>query len=220
MQKNSPPSLAELQNYDVNRAGQIEAVSQTLYDFQTYAQAGQTSLTFFQNPVGSGGKTLADTNMLSAGQLPAPQMFLVESIEVLFFPDGTAASKPSFQGADVLSAFLNDVYAVSKSGWLEFFIGSKPYLREAPIGRFPSKTRLEVENSVATNLTTGAATQTLNSYAAFGGRPYFLKAPILLKPNQNFQVTLNWPAALALAATTTTARVGVVLDGFLYRNSQ
>jgi len=211
------PTLAELEKYNVNRAGEFEAVRQSLYDFQTYAQAGQTSLTFFQVPIGQSSKTLADTNMELAGQLPNPKMQLIQSIEIAFFPGVLPSIGPV---ADAPSAFVNDVYTVAKSGWLELFIGSKSYLREAPIGRFPPKTKLEGFSAIATSLTAGAATQSRDAYAVFSGRPYMVDPWILLKPTQNFQVSLNWPTAVALNAADTTARIGVIMDGVLYRNSQ
>ena len=219
------PSLQELEKFNVNRGGQFEAVRQTLYDYQAYAQAGQTQLTFFQLPVGQGNKTLADTNMEIAGQLPNPKMFLIQSIEILFFPSGTGTALPSFGGlaataAAATSAFVNDVYNVGKSGWLEMFIGSKPYLREAPLNRFPPKSKLDGFVAWGDSSTAGAVNVEGAAYAVWSGRPYMLTPPILLKPTQNFNVTLNWPAAVALAAIDTAARIGVVLDGILYRNSQ
>lgn len=211
------PSMAELEKFNVNRAGEFEAIRQSIYDFQTYAQAGQTQLIFFQVPAGQSGKTLADTNMELAGQLPNPKMQLVQSIELLFYPS-VLPSRGAI--ADEASIFLNDTYLVSKSGWLEFFIGSKSYLREAPIGRFPPKSKLEGFAAIATSLTAGAATQSRDTYAAFAGRPYMIDPWILLKPTQNFNVTLNWTTAQALNAADTAARIGVALDGVQYRNSQ
>ena len=217
------PSLEALEKYNVNRSGQFEAVRQTLYDFQSYAVAGQTQLTFFQLPVGQGGKTLADTNMEVAGQIPNPKMFLIQSIEIMLLPSGAVNSTalPSVgAAADAASALVNDIYNVGKSGWLELFIGSKPYLREAPLMRFPPKVKLDGFAGVTSTLTAGAATMSQIAYAAWGGRPYMLTPPILLKPTQNFNITLNWPAAVALAAANTGARIGVIMDGILYRNSQ
>ncbi len=215
--RNPVPSLQELEKYNVNRAGEFEAVRQSLYDFQTYAQAGQTQLIFFQVPAGQSSKTNADTNLEIAGSLPNPKMHLVQSIEVLFYPSVAPSRGPI---ADESSIFLNDVYNVSKSGWLSFFIGSKEYLKEAPIGRFPPKTKLDGFAAIATSLTAGAATQSRDTYAVFSGRPYLVDPWILLKPTQNFNVTLNWPTAVALNAADTAARIGVALDGVLYRNSQ
>ena len=33
-----PPNVRALQKFDVNRRGEVEAVRQSLYDFQTYAR--------------------------------------------------------------------------------------------------------------------------------------------------------------------------------------
>lgn len=209
----SIPTLDDLQKYNVNRAGQIEGIRQSLYDFQTYAQAGQTSLTFFQIPVGQSNKTLADTNMEAAGALPAPKRFLIESIEIHFFP-GNAVS--AF-GAQAAAENINDVYDVAKSGWLDLFIGSKSYLTEAPLGRFPSSSGLGIFGAFADASTAGANMQSRIDYARFGGKVYQMEPPILLVPTQNFKVTLNWPTAVAINAN---ARIGVVMNGILYRNSQ
>lgn len=208
------PSLSDLQQFDVNRRGQYEGIRQSLYDFQTYAAAGQTQLQFFQTPQGQDGKSVADTNMLSAGQLPQPVHFLVQSIELMFFPGtlpGTTAA------AAAAPSFGNDVFTVLKSGSLRFFIGSKAYLEEAPLGRFPPKTRMESESGLSG--TFAAGTFIASDYAAFAGRPYFMTPPVLLVPNQNFSVTLNWPAVVALPSTV-AGRIGCILDGILYRQSQ
>lgn len=214
------PNLTDLMKYDVNRRGQYEGIRQSLYDITTYANAGQTSLQFFQVPVGQSSKTIADTNMKSAGQLPQPQHFLVESIELLFFPGVLPVTKLD---AVAETEFANDVYTVSKSGSLNFFIGSKSYLEEAPLGRFPPKTRLSVEGAHSIlELQASAADQELQvstDYAAGIGRPYFLDPPVLLVPNQNFNLTLTWPSVVALPSGV-DGRIGVVLDGILYRQSQ
>jgi len=213
---NKIPTLSDLQQYDVNRRGEYEGIRQTFYDFNTYALAGQTSLQFFQIPKGQGGKTVADTNMTSAGQLPQPQHFLVESIEILLFP----GVLPVLEDVTIAeSEFSNDMYTVSKSGSLDFFIGSKSYLQEAPIGRFPPKTKMQTEYATHFAQAVAADQQIQMDYAAWVGRPYYLDPPVLLVPNQNWNVTLSWPTAVALPSGA-DARIGVVLDGILYRQSQ
>jgi hypothetical protein len=214
------PDLAELQSYAVNRKGMYEGIRQTLYDFQTYAAAGQTSLSFFQVPLGQGGKTIADTNIEVAGSLPQPKHFLVESIEVYFFP---GVNPVTVNTTIAESEFSNDVYTFTKSGSLNFFIGSKTYLEEAPIGRFPPKVKVEADFAVALEFKQAAAANaeeivTMDlAYAC--GRPYFINPATLLIPTQNFKGSLNWPAAVALPSGQ-DARVGVVFDGVLYRQSQ
>lgn len=207
----------DLSKYRVNRPGQLEVIRQTLYDFQAYAQAGQTQLSFFQVPIGQGAvpKTKADTDMTLAGQLPAGQQFLVQSMEVYFFP-GTILPGVG-PVANLIDGFVNDVWAIYKGGYLEFTVGSKVYLTEAPIGRFPPKTRLDGWASENGNTTAGAALYTRTSYAVPAGRPYPIDPYILLESTQNFNVQLNWPAAVAV---TNIGRIGVVLDGLLIRNSQ
>lgn len=214
------PDLAELQAYAVNRKGQYEGIRQTLYDYQTYAAAGQTSLSFFQVPLGQAGKTVADTNIEVAGSLPQPKHFLVESIEVRFWPGDLPVVQAAALGA---SNYTNDVVTLSKSGSLNFFIGSKTYLEEAPIGRFPPKTKVDAEFAAALEFKQAVAAdaeqQLTMDLAYMCGRPYFINPATLLIPTQNFKVTLAWPTAVALPSDT-DARIGVVLDGVLYRQSQ
>lgn len=207
------PSLDELAQFAVNRPGQVEVVRSSLYDFQAYAQAGQTQLQFFQVPKGQSSKTFADTNMTVAGVLPAPQSFLIESIEIYFFPAGD----PSIFGTAAAAENVNDVYDVFKSGWLELFIGSKPYLDEAPLGKFPPRCGLTGWAALSNASTETALQATSISYASFGGPTYQLQPNILLTPSQNFIVTLNWPTAVAISAA---GRIGINLGGVLYRNSQ
>ncbi len=220
MKNNSVPTLAQLKRFNVNREGQVEGIRQTFYDFQTYAAAGQTSLIFFQVPQGQSSKTIAYTNMESAGQLPVPKQFLVQSIEIYFFPGVDPGTKVTTVAE---TEFTNDVYTVMKSGSLDFFIGSKSYLQEAPIGRFPSTTGLRVEAAHAiVELQASAADaelQVSTDYAVFSGKPYFLAPPIFIPSNQNFNVTLRWPSVVALPSTT-AARIGIVMNGILYRLSQ
>lgn len=222
MNGNKVPSWQNLSQYSVNRAGDGEAIRQTLYDFQTYNSAGQTSLSFFQTPIGQNSKTVADTNMELAGVLPNPKNFLVQSIEIHFFP-GVDVTTAETAVALTESEFSNDVYALAKGGSLDFFIGSKTYLEEAPLGRFPPKTKLEVSGAYgATSEAATAGTDNIAlkmDYAAMCGRPYYVDPWVLLISQQNFNVTLSWPTAVALPSGQ-NARIGVVLDGILYRLSQ
>lgn len=234
------PSLQDFKNYAVNRAGEAEVVRQSLYDYQLYATAGATVLTFFANPQGAGVtssiggtvgavKTIHDTNMELAGQLPNPKGFLMESIEVDFYPGASAVANtftlPTIYVflAVAASAFVpgmaaNDVHNIYSTGELQFFIGSKAYLDEAPLKRFPPKAQMVLDGStVASNsATTGEAGAV--SYKA-GGRPYFMKPPVSIMATQNFKVTLNWPGVVATPSGF-NGRIGVILDGYLFRNSQ
>lgn len=221
------PNRAQAARYSVNREG-WEAIRQSLYDFQQYAAAGSTQLSFFNLPIGQGTsyagggtKNLSDTNMTLAGQLPANQEFLIQSIEVVFIPTTptVAAAMPAAFGAQAVAVQVNDAYIFRRSGNLVLTIGSKPYLQEAPLQRFPSKTHFEVNAALADVTTAGAALQSRIAYGKATGRPYLLSPVDLLLPqNQNFGITLNWPEGVQ--AISNPARVGVILDGILYRKSQ
>ncbi len=219
-QRGGVPTRAELSRYSVNRPG-WEAVKQSLYDYQAYAAAGQAQLTFFAQPVGQGGRTLSDTNMTLAGQLPKNQEFLATSVEVFFSPTTptVAAQMPAAFGAQAISQIVNDAYIVGRAGNLNLTIGAKPYLQESPLGRFPQKAYFDLHAAAADVSTAGAALQTRIAYGHWCGRPYLLDpAPLLLPENQNFTVTLNWPEGAQ--AITNPGRIGVILDGILYRRSQ
>jgi hypothetical protein len=200
--------------YRVNVPAGLEAIEQPLYDYQTYAALGQTNLTFFATPMGQGGKTIDDTNMQLAGQLPAPQQFLCKSISLEFFP---GVSPTPAVGATV-SQFVNDVWAVGKSGTLTFSALSKNILQMAPLSNFPNKSRMNVSAALADTTTAAASRLSVINYAAWAG-PTFEIAPIMILPNQNFQVTLTWAAAVPLPSAA-AGRIGIKLNGILYRAVQ
>lgn len=215
---NNIPTLQDLQKFVVNREG-WEVIKQSFYDSAAYPTTGVSTLTFFQLPVGQSSKTQSDTNMTLAGQLPANQGFLIEGIEILFEPSTptVAASMPAAQGAEAAATGINDAYIFYRSGNLNLTIGSKPYLQEGPLMKFPPSANFNVSGALsAINAATG------QGRIAFGkaqGRPYALgSAPIFLTSNQNFSVTLAWPEGLQ--TVTSAAKVFVSLFGLLYRRSQ
>lgn len=208
-----PPSIPALKGYNVNRAGQFEVIWQPTYDYQTYAAAGATQFTFFQTTVGAAGATLATTNIRAAGQFPRPQEFLVTGIQILFTPGNTVANTEAVAGT--AQENWNDVTDVMfGTAFLDLFIGSKSYLQDAPLAKFAQQFRI-----TGGGWTTGAgsvATTDFIDYAVTAGR-YYSITPIKIPANQNFNVTLNFPAVIAVAVDAT---IGVILDGFLYRLSQ
>lgn len=232
------PSLAELGQFGVVRPDAVEAIRQPLYDFTVYPNAGSLQLQFFQLPQGQGtsaspgnagnAKVLSDTNMEAAGQLPAPKAFLATSIEVIITPGATSAANnfliatPAQQVGSLSSVgavggnLANDVNAIAVSGFLDFFVISKSYVQVADLQSFPPKHHVELDAAFSTADTDTAVGATL---ARAVGRPFYLNPPVLLLPNTNFRVTLNWPVVVATPSGL-NARIGVRLDGFLYRNAQ
>jgi len=209
-----PPNISSLQEYNVNRAGQPEVIWQPLYDYQVYAMAGATNMTFFQRSVGSAGTTYADTNMSIPGMLPRPQEFLITGIQVYFKP-GNAVNRSSVVAATVFENWNDISDIVFGNSFLKLFIGSKDYLIDGPIGKFPPAFGIA---GMAAYM--GSTTADMNGrgtdYAKAAGR-YYSITPVKIPANQNFNVSLNFPVAIAASVAGT---VGVILDGFLYRLSQ
>lgn len=205
-----PPKIQDSKKFDVNRKGMVEAIWQPLYDYQKSSGAGDATdlnavYTFFALPVGQNDKTFEDTNMESAAALPAPKEMLVTHIEVVFIPGEDPASANG-------NTNWNDMNNLMKVGFLDFFIGSKSYLKDAPIGKFSNSFRL---GGVASTGNVAGSTDNV-SYATFTGALYEI-TPIKIVSNQNFNVTVNFPKGVTVAAGW---RMGVILGGFLYRLSQ
>lgn len=209
------PTAAGLRNYDVVRRDSVEGIKQSLYDSNFYAAAGQSQLKYFQIPqgqgvgVGGGVKTLEDTNMELAGQLPNPKAFLLQGIELFIIPNGSPVTD-----GDPLPNMTNDMWTIANRGWLELFISSKMYLQEAPLGKFPARNFMRAD--FATTLETGGTTMELPVLA---GQPFAMVPPITIRPTMNFNINLNWSSNLQLPSGQ-PARVMVNLSGLLYRNGQ
>lgn len=201
--------------YSVNQIGQREIVWGTLYDYQTYAQAGQTSLTFYQNPIGQSSKTRADTNMTLAGQLPKPQDFITVAVEIDFYP-GNLPGRAGIDTDAMLANHLNDLYAVAKSGWLEIKVGEKRQVQDGPLGKFPPVHRLSGISSLSDTTTAAATGGVIVDYACMSGQLYTV-LPFAIPHGQNFEAVMYWPTAVAVHAA---GRIGVNQWGYLYRAIQ
>lgn len=201
------PNVAKaIQRASVNIPGEIETIWEPRYDYQTMPNAGATSLTFFQNPVGSLGKTLSDTNMDLSGQIPKGQNFLITGIQVELYPGVPIAD------AAAPTKFADDIFDFYKTGALVLRIGSKEYVRQGNLLKFAPVNRLDVNAALAT----GNAVDAQSQYASACGREYTV-VDLLLTSNQNFSVELRDLPALPSGAD---ARVGVTLNGYLMRNAQ
>lgn len=202
--------------YAVNVAGLAEAITQPLYSYQSYPAAGSVQpLLFFQSqPIGT--ITAEDTNMQLAGQLPAPQSFLIQGIGIDYLP-GTAAAR---FGAQSALGQLPDFYAIMRRGVITLTIGSKNYLQVGPLMQLPVRSHINGVAATADATTAGAALQTFVS-VGFSDGAVFNPRPLLIPPSQNFQVSIAFPAgAVAIPSADAAARIGVQLYGTLYRPAQ
>lgn len=215
-------TTAELQAHVTQLANQ-DVIYAPLYDANTWGTAGQTQLVFFTAPVGqgttsapgaTGTKTLADTNLNSAGQLTKGNEFYMTGQEFVFFPGSSPEQDLTAAG---INGFLNDTYNASKSGFVTLQVGSnRNYIQDGPLGIFPPSARLAV--AAAFGGTDTAATNSILTavYGVWAGEPYDI-TPVYIEATLGFQETIQWPAAVTLV---TTARIFSRMRGYLVRNAQ
>lgn len=234
---NRLPSSADFNAGRVVDPSRSEAIRQRLYDFLLYPTAGQQQFNFFALPIGQGitsaqgatvgtAKTLADTNMVAASQLPSGKRFIVETIEVVFYPGSVSTANtytpanPSLFNATAAAAVagqLNDLNLIMQSGVLDLRVLDKSYLTETPLGAFPPKTHLSIRSSVASNSATTAEVAIVNGYQ--DGRPYIVEPTITLDPAVTFGINISFPGAVATPSGF-NGRLGVILDGYMQRAGQ
>lgn len=212
----SPGDMLDPAKFAVNVAGVMEAITQPLFSYQAYPAGGSAApLSFFQSqPVGA--ITQEDTNMQLAGQLPAPQKFLIQGIGVDFLSGNTA----SRFGAQSANGNLNDFWAVMKRGLFTLTIGSKNYLQFTTMLFAPPRSHIGGNAAVSDETTPGAAMQSMVQIGYTEG-DVFKPRPLLLEASQNFQATISYPGgAVAIPSADAAARIGVIFYGTLYRPAQ
>lgn len=231
------PSPEYFESGRVTNPDQSEVIRQRLYDYLLYPAAGQAQLQFFNFAIGQGVttalgavvgsvKTQWDTNLQLAGQLPSGKQYLVQAIEVYFFPGSSAAANTflpaspnlfAVAAAGSVAAAAADINQFYQSGRLQFQILDKFVLDEAPLMTFPVQTAVAADVSITSNSATVGEVGVLLTRCI--GRPYVMNIPVTIQPAMNFSLNMIWPAAVALPSTF-NARVGVVLDGYFQRASQ
>lgn len=220
----------QLNAYQANVAT-LDVIWQPLYDAQSYGTQGSTQFTYFTAPIGSGttsapgatgNKTIADTNLQTAGQLTLGNREFVVGVEVLLFPGAASTFGPGETTTEANTGrFCNDLYAIGKAGTFVLTVGSdRKYVEDGPLNMFPPVTRLALSAALATSLGSTTATAVLDQvdYAAWSGEPYSI-VPIFIQENQGFQVQLNFPAAVA-PPSAIAPRTFVRLRGYRIRNAQ
>lgn len=231
------PTAADFAARRVTNPEMSEVVQQPLYDHLLYPAAGTVLLAFFQSQIGAGlttalggtagtTKTPQDTNMTLSGQLSSGQEFLIQSIELSFYP-GSVSTANTYT-IDALTFFLaaasavptaqvDDVNVFYQGGLLELFILNKPYLQDAPLMKFPPACSLGIDGAIASNSATTA--EVGFAAASARGPVYALSPEISIQAAMNFAVNLRWPAVVALTSGF-NARVGCTLNGYMLRASQ
>lgn len=233
---NDYPNVEAFAANAVGLKGKIELIWQPIYDWNIYPTAGILNLPFFATAQGQGQsaqpiaaaavKSPADTNLTQAGTLPAPQSFWCDGIEVQIDAGSTATANlfanavPTFFAAAeaaAISAPLNDWVVIARSGTLAFSIMQKNYYQDGPLYRFPQRAAARIDAGVAN---TSATTSELGIAMPYSfGKPVRFIPGWGIKTTTNFGVTLSWPAVRATASGF-NARIGVFLNGWLFRAAQ
>jgi hypothetical protein len=208
-----PQRLREFARFDARRraprlknpsvGGIQNVIDDCLIDSVSFgAGTAFTKTTLFQQPIGAGGKTLAQTTMRAAGRLDNNDRFRVYSIEVYISN----------------TTIMPDVQAIVQQVSLSFQLQNKPFI-EGPVLRFPAAVGAFV--SAAAQLGTAAAGNIPLACTSNGSGNsdtiYKLANPIDIGINEGFAVILNPETAfnLTAAAATNPPGVGTTLYVFL-----
>ena len=233
------PTLDDFARNQVGIAGKVELIWQPLYDYNIYPTAGAAQLLFFATPQGAGfssqpiaaaaPKSIGDTNMVLAGMLPAPQAFWLDGIEVVIDTGGTATANlysnneaTIFLAAAAAAATTktNDLNIIAKSGRLDLTIMQKNYYSESPLYRFPHRSATRADMFMQTSsATTGAI---ISEYPRTEGVGVRFDPGLGIASQTNFGVALTWttPAVTTAPGSGFNARIGVFLNGWLFRAAQ
>ena len=185
---------------------QSQIINWTLYDTLTYTSAATTLLTYF-NAIRA---TRNLGNMEVASVIPHPKAFIIRAIAVRPLRQSASVS-----GGGMIAAA--DLKLLVDNGWFVLTIGNKEY-GVWTIDRLPGGGGVWSATSAAG----GEAANEFSSIAEHGtpqaGNMYTLSQPLLIDPNINFNVTLNWATAQTLAGGNVDIRV--YLDGEMIRPVQ
>jgi hypothetical protein len=194
----STMAMNRLDNLTYSNLG--EKLDWSYYDKLVLAAAG-TEFTMFQVPVGQGGKTLADTNMKTAGQVPTNQGFIIRAVRAEFLSHAVKAT-----------ADLELLYNWLRVVTVQLFIDGKDAIYQKPLTEIMGIPLLfHVTPTVAGN------NELIGSMGRFLGiNP--LNIPIMLGRNTHFEVRITYPTALG-AVNIVGDELRISLGGILERLS-
>jgi len=225
IQGRSVPDPGFFSKYGINVDTVDDISFYPITDHLAYPAAGALTLNFFANGVGqgttsalnaTGSKTFADTNLENNGSLPFPERALVVAIGIQIFPGVLPAAGGVLQATG--GQFVNDVYQIGRTGFVFWKVGQKQVIIDGPLQKFGNGEGLDVSSSMSDATTAAAALYSQVDYAKLAGAAYPI-VPVALPSNQNFPLTLNWPA-LVPTPSTTIARIGVTLYSYRVRLAQ
>ena len=202
----------------VKQFGIVDPAGKEIISFPLWERALYTSTTTLNITYFSANQTGALGNLPLAGQLPAGWFFIVQAIRILMAPaptnDANAASADgAFAGA------LNDVNNLLVNSSTRLTVGSKEY------GRWPTIMLPGGGGPWGGIAMSGTFAATNTEHGSFGlnGPPdprsvYSLPIPVMIPPQYDFRLSIDWTAAQTLQAGNTF--IYGILDGTLIRPKQ
>ncbi len=184
---------------------QSQIINWTLYDTLTYTSAATVLMNFF-NAIRA---TRNLGNMEVASVIPHPKAFIIRAI-------GVAVIQPPSVVDAAATTVANDVHLLMWNGWMELIIGNKEYL-VSTLDRLPAGGGVWSDSAMAGAEAADEIFCNANHGAPVAQNMYSLSQPLLIDPNINFNVRLQWAAAQTLTAD---ALVRVYLDGEMIRPVQ
>jgi len=204
------------------------------YSYVNYPTAGASTFSFFGFAQGSAAGTTPEyTNMPKAGSF-GQQHFWIRSISCVVKFD--VVDITDWTGADATAVFSDYWLGFVQAGYLQFNINARPWLQlPVPFLYLPPFDGREVvqSNGIAALTLTEGTPNVLNAYVTAPPWAtqttekdgiYTFDPPPLIEAEQGFDISINFPSGLVPQISTTTApsgiRIGVILDGVLYRPLQ
>ena len=155
----------------------------------------------FQTPLGQAGKTLADTNIPNAGQLPQGQSFVVEALKI-FYLSRTAKA----------TANVQQIYTLLQDTVLEMIVPGKDNL-----GQFTLDEILGASTLIAMTPTAAGDNIPMIQPNYVGVKR--LKKPWTIGAVQSFEVRLTTVAATSMPDALSGDYIKIALCGTLSRMS-
>jgi len=192
--------------------GQPERIPWTWFDTQIYVSGTTVTLDFFQAVAADKNRS----NMVAAGQIPAPQFFDLYHCSIAYLVPLTAVV-PTVTGPPLTGAIL-DVDRLSQ-GAATFSVADKQYWQGSqlmlPCGGGPHVALAYGATGTEATAFSGTAQYATNGIPDLRNR-YNFWGDITLPANQNFLWRLTWTAGLTFAPST-NRDIRVWMDGYLYR---
>ena len=233
---NSKSALAFLQEkYGSANYSEWQSVRRQFYSYVQYPLAGQPTLTFFGDAVGSNGVTRQLTNMPKSGTF-GQQHFLLKSIQTDFYCADFELNKQFTNDASVLNSdFISGLF---QAGVFTLGIGERSFVQiPKPFLYAPGGDgNMEVHPAGLRAITLAEGTPntfsqliTVVPHSELADRQdniYLVDPNILIEAEQSFTAQISYDSgALAVLATTVIDSdnplyVGVLMDGIVFRPVQ